>query len=214
MKTGRAAFSGSSRTSRAAFAGSSRTGRAAFADTGIVRYPAALIDRPHWYALRTRARQEKRTHSCLDAAGIESLGAVADVERVWADRTREVGMPLFPGYIFVRIELSRVGEVLRWPGAVDLVRTRGVPSPVREDEMAAVIHLARGVGISGQAASDVDFFARGARVRVERGPFEGMVGDFLERRGGSRVAIRLDALRQAKAVEINPRCLAPMARSG
>lgn len=171
------------------------------------RCPTALLERPHWYALRTRARHEKQTHRFIQGLGVEAVAAVAEVERRWADRTRTVGMPLFPGYIFVRIPLSQTEEVLRWPGAVDLVRTGRYPSPVRDGEMAAVLRLARGVSRTNELPEPVDFLAPGVRVLVEEGPFEGMEGMLLNRRGQSRVAVRLDALRQARAVEIPRRWL-------
>lgn len=182
-----------------------------FADGQSLRYPREQMNRVHWYALRTRARHEKRTHGFLQAAGHESFAAVAEVEREWADRIGRVGMPLFAGYIFVHLELRRIGEVLRCPGAVDVVRTGGIPSPVRDEEMDSVMRMARGIGETKEPAHEVDYFAPGDPVRVERGPFEGMVGRLIEVRGKSRVAVRLDALRMANAVSVDRSCLLRLA---
>lgn len=182
-----------------------------FADARSLQYPAKQLEHAHWYALRTRARHEKRTHDLLQAAGHESFAAVARVERTWSDRTCRVGMPLFAGYIFVRTALSRIGDVLRWPGAVDLVRTDGVPAPVRGEEMASVMRLAHGVDETGRIPCDVDYLEPGARVRVEGGPFDGMVGRLLGERGRNQVAIRLDALRLARAVSVGRRFLVRLA---
>lgn len=171
-------------------------------------YPPELLELPHWYALRTRARFEKKTDGLLRAAGIESFAAVAEVERRWADRTRKVGMPIFSGYIFVRIPLIRIADALRWPGAVGLVKRRGVPSPLRDDEIAGVIHLARGITESGTLPNEAeDQLTPGERVRVVEGPFRGMEGTLVEQGNGSYVAVRIEAIRQAKAVQVDPSLL-------
>lgn len=182
-----------------------------FADGQSLQYPRKQLEQVHWYALRTRSRHEKRTHRFLQAAGHESFAAVAQVEREWADRIRRVRMPLFAGYIFVRVDLRRIGEVLQTPGAVDVVRTQGVPSPVRDEEMDAVMRMVRGIGETKEPAHEVDYLAPGDPVRLERGPFEGMVGRMIEVRGQSRVAVRLDALRMAKAVSVDRSCLVRLA---
>lgn len=184
-------------------------------DPGVGReesggYPPEQIDRPHWYALRTRPRHEKRVHDQLEQAGVESFSAVAPVEREWADRTRRVRMPLFPGYIFVKVALEDVAQVLRWPGAVDLVRSQGTPVVVREEEMDAVRQLVDGVAKTGGLPEPADYLAPGRRVRVTDGPFQGLEGLLVEARGGPRVSVRFDALRQAKAVQVNRELLAPL----
>jgi transcription antitermination factor NusG len=184
---------------------------AMFADGQTLRYPREQLEQIHWYALRTRYRHEKRTHDFLQAAGHESFAAAAQVEREWADRIRQVQMPLFAGYIFVRIDLGRIGEVLRCPGAVDVVRTAGIPSPVREDELDSVMRMVRGTSQTKQPPQEVDYLAPGDPVRIERGPFEGMAGRLLEMRGQSRVAVRLDTLQLARAVSVDRGCLVRLA---
>lgn len=171
-------------------------------------YPLELVRGPHWFALRTRSRAEKKTDSVLRAAGVESFAAVADMERTWADRTRRVGMPLFPGYIFVRIALRDVNSVLQWPGAVDLVRDCGVPKPLRDEEMDAVFCLVRGVSETGQLPDQAEYPAAGDLVRVTGGPFQGMEGILVEERGTKYVAVRLEAIRQARAVQVARELLA------
>ncbi len=173
-------------------------------------YPAELIEHPHWFALQTRARHEKRVHNQLEKAGLESFPAVAPVEREWSDRTRRVRMPLFPGYIFVKVALGEVAQVLRWPGAVDLVRSQGVPVPVRREEMEAVRRLVAGVAETGGLPEPASYLSPGQRVQVVDGPFQGLEGILLEVRGGPRVSVRFDALRQAKAVKVSRELLAPL----
>ncbi|TVR60853.1 MAG: UpxY family transcription antiterminator [Gemmatimonadales bacterium] len=165
-------------------------------------YPRRLLERPHWFALRTRARHEKKVVRQLEGAGIQAFGALARVERDWTDRTRAVEMPLFPGYVFVHTTLRDPGAVLRWPGAVEFVRSRGVPRPVRPDEMEAVMTLARGVTAQGKLPSQEDYLAVGTPVVVVEGPFAGLTGVLTEHRGRRRMVVKLDSLRQARGVSV------------
>ncbi len=163
-----------------------------------------LLEEPRWYALRTRARHEKKVHSQLESRGVESYPAVVELERQWADRTRRVGMPLFPGYVFAWFPLKDLAEVLSTVGVATVVRVDGVPTPLRDEEIESVRRLARGVEETGQLPEHEDYLEPlepGETVRVMSGPYEGMQGVLLEVRGNHRVTVRLPALRQAVSVE-------------
>ncbi|MFQ5538351.1 MAG: UpxY family transcription antiterminator [Gemmatimonadota bacterium] len=164
-----------------------------------------LLSEPRWYALRTRARAEKKTDILLRRAGIETFAAVVEVERRWKDRTRRVEVPLFSGYIFVHIPLEDSVRVLRQPGAVELVKSRGVPAPLREEEMDAVMRLVRGMEATGNPPVETDYLQPGMPVLVTQGPFQGMKGVLMEARGRSVVAVKLDAIRMARAVQVDRR---------
>ena len=164
--------------------------------------PEELVVTARWYALRTRGRTEKQADRLLRERGVESYAAVAEVEREWSDRLQRVGMPLFPGYIFARFRLADLVPTLSVPGVVDVIRSEGVPAPIREEELTAVRRLAEGVTATGVLPSEADFLEPGEPVTVTSGPFEGMEGVLLEARGASRVVVRIPAIRQARAVRL------------
>jgi transcription antitermination factor NusG len=91
----------------------------------------------HWYAIRTRSRHEKVVAKQLDGLGVENfLPLVSSVHR-WANGPREVELPLFPGYTFVRLVYSpdqRV-RVLRTHGVVDFVGTQGRGTPIPDKQI-------------------------------------------------------------------------------
>jgi hypothetical protein len=62
--------------------------------------------------------------------------------------------------------------------------------------------MVRGMSETGEEAVPVDFLTPGAEVLVESGPFQGMCGVLMERRGGARVAVRITALQQATSVVV------------
>jgi len=160
---------------------------------------------PHWYALRTRGRAERQAALRLEAAGVEVFPALASVMRTWSDRVKRVEMPLFPGYIFARFALADAALTLAVPGVVEVVRPGGRATPLRDVELDAVRRLAAGVEATGQLPEPPeaeDHLAPGVAVEVVRGPFQGLRGIFLEQEGGSRVAVRIDAIQEVRTIRM------------
>jgi len=165
-----------------------------------------------WYALRTRARAERRVAARLRRREVEAYCPVVERERTWSDRTKVIAEPMFPGYLFARFDGVDLGRVLSARSVVEVVRSSGVPVPVRPDELEAVRRLEGGLRASEEALEieSVDAFEEGEPVRVVSGPFEGLTGELLEDRGGVRVAVRLTAIAQAKAVRLDRETVRPI----
>ena len=172
--------------------------------------PDRLYQSPHWFACRTRPRAEKKAEQLLGGAGIEAFLPLIYRTRQWADREKLVAFPLFPGYLFAFFDLTQLSEVLQVPLVTTVVKTNGLPSPVRPEEIEAVktlVERARATGVEPEA---VDFLEPGERIVVVDGPFKGLRGELLERRGTTRVAVRLGAIRQAVSVELDRKSLRPL----
>lgn len=160
-----------------------------------------------WFACRTRSRAENRVGDLLDRSGFESYVPRYARVRQWSDRKKSVEFALFPGYMFSRFEPTRLADVLRTPGLVDVVRVAGRPAPVSEEELNSVRALLRGARRAGIKPHPAHFLEPGQSVRVVSGPFSGMRGTLTEKRGRSHVVVRLRTLRQAVAVEMDRRHL-------
>ncbi len=163
---------------------------------------APRVSEPRWYACRTRARAEKQVDRLLARAGVEAYLPTVELERAWADRTRRVAFPLFPGYTFARFALERFTDVARTPGLVEVIGGGEGPVPVRDDELEAVRRLTCGVRDGGEAPEPVDWLDLGMEVEVTDGPFQGMRGFLTEVRGRTRVVVRLSAIRMAAGVTV------------
>ena len=174
--------------------------------------PAELYDGPRWYACRTRARAEKQVARLLSGSGTECYLPLIEQERQWADRKKRVAFPLFPGYAFARFVLSGLHEILRTPGVVTVIRTDGHPAPIRKEELDSVRVLEAAAKETGVVPSPVQFFQPGDEIIVVSGPFEGMIGVLLDQRSTGRVAVRLGAIQQAMAIQLNPEVLRPLAQ--
>lgn len=175
--------------------------------TRVPRGRDRLYRQPHWFACRTRPRSEKKAERLLDLAGIEAFLPLVYRERQWADRTKVVAFPLFPGYLFARFDLTQLAVVMRVPLLATVVQTNGVPTPVRNEEIDAVRKLVERARETGVEPEPADFLEPGEEIEVVDGPFRGLRGMLLERRGTTRVAVKLSAIRQAVAIELDRKSL-------
>ena len=142
-----------------------------------------LFQGPHWYACRTRARAEKKVDRLLSRMGFEVYTPLVEREQEWADRKKRVAFPMFPSYTFVRFSLGEYLDLLKTPGVVHVVGTRGKPTPLRPEEMDSVRCLVEGLQETGQVPDPVDYLEPGVPIEVKEGAFQGMRGVVLEGAG-------------------------------
>src|SRR6266550_3392438 len=75
------------------------------------RQQSPLIDQSKkdspWFAVQVRARSEKLVASILENKGFENLLPVYKIKRQRSDRVLAIELPLFPGYLFCRLDLTR-----------------------------------------------------------------------------------------------------------
>jgi transcription antitermination factor NusG len=152
---------------------------------------------PRWYAAYTYARHEKRVAEHLQQLGVESYLALYTATRQWRQRRAQVEMPLFPGYVFVRIPLAERVRVLSAPGVAYLVGTRGEPVPLADDEVGPLRDcLSRKLHVEPIA------YLTGSRVRVVAGPLSGLEGVIVRREGDTRFVVSIDLIQRAIAINV------------
>jgi transcription antitermination factor NusG len=151
-----------------------------------------------WYVLHVKPRTEKKAASYLKRYRIwHHLPLYRKVTRVQR-RKRVSELPLFPGYVFVRMNPVERVEMLK---TNLVVRTIDVPFPRR------MIHELRQIARAGKAGAElrkVERFAVGERVRIVQGPFYGVEGYVKTDTGGTMVVLNIEILGQAVAVSILP----------
>jgi transcriptional antiterminator NusG len=91
-----------------------------------------------WYALRTKSRHEKIVRGQLANQGIEPLLPTVKRLSQWKDRKKEIEVPLFSGYCFVRFTSEQKLPVLKTIGVVDIVGASNCPEPIPDEEIAAI----------------------------------------------------------------------------
>jgi len=138
-----------------------------------------------WYAAYTCPRHEKSVAEQLTGRGVEFYLPLYETVSRWKDRRVRLSLPLFPGYVFVRIPLRERLRVLGVPSVVCLVGFNGRPAPLPEEEIEK---LRNGLCTSLRAEPH-PYLNVGRRVRIIRGPLEGFEGVLLRRRSQFRVVL-------------------------
>jgi len=159
-----------------------------------------------WYAAYTSANHEKRVAEQLGAREMEHFLPVYASVRRWRDRRVELKLPLFPGYVFVRMALAERLRVLQISGLARLVGFGGMPTALAEGE----IETLRASLESGVRAEPHPFLTAGRRVRVNNGPLAGMEGILVRRKKQARFVVSVELIQRAMAVEMDEADLAPV----
>jgi transcription antitermination factor NusG len=159
------------------------------------------LDGASWYAVLTRSRQERVAALMLEYMMIANFLPLLSQERRWSDRKQMVNLPLFPGYVFVRIARSSELQlrVLKIPGVVGFVRNQTGPLPVPDREIEDV----RAVLSHGIGCSPYPFLKAGDRVRVVRGALVGLEGTLIRCGSQSKLVISVEMIQRSVAVSVN-----------
>lgn len=160
----------------------------------------------HWYALRTKSRHEKVVRDQLDKQGIEPLLPTVKRLSQWKDRKKEVEVPLFSGYCFVRFAQHDRLPVQKVTGVVEIVGSGSRPEPIPEEEIDALRRLMTSV----LPYDPHPYLHEGMRVEVVRGPLQGVHGILLRKDKRHRLVIGVHLIQQAAAVEIDVNDVMPV----
>jgi transcription antitermination factor NusG len=162
--------------------------------------PPERISASKWFAVYTAPRHEKRVGQYLGVKGIEHYVPLYQARRKWSDGTTvTLDLPLFPGYLFVRIDRSERIQVLQVPGVLNFVGGTGrQPAPLPQAEIDALRS-----GLPLRNAEPHPLLTVGQRVRIRSGALAGMEGVMVRRKNSLRVVLTMDLIRQSVAVEVD-----------
>jgi len=162
-------------------------------------HPPDSFLEPHWYAAYTCANHEKRVAAELQARSVEQFLPLYSSARKWKDRRVSLELPLFPGYVFVRLALRDRLSVLQIPSVVRLVGFNGQPTPMPDPEMEALRS-----GLSKRLRAEPHpYLVVGRRVRIKAGPFAGLEGILRRKKSNLRVVISLELIQRSVAVDVD-----------
>ncbi len=164
---------------------------------------AGVIDpvhQPQWYAIRTRSRHEKIVAEHLKTQGMESFLPLVKRTHKWTDRSKEVELPVFAGYSFVRTVFSS-GErlrILQTHGVVGFVGMKNMGIPIPDSQIQDIRRL---------LASDVPFEERaflrvGQRVRIRGGSLDGIEGILSAQDQNQTLVVSVDLIQRSLSVRI------------
>jgi transcription antitermination factor NusG len=152
-----------------------------------------------WFALQVRTKHELGIADSLRGRGYDLFVPLYRRRKVWSDRIKVVDAPLFPGYLFCRLNIHHRLPVLMTPGVIQVVGYKHRPTPVDEAEIDAIQTMA----MSGISSQPWPFLQAGDRVQIERGPLRGLEGILVEVRGTHRLILSVTLVQRSVAVEID-----------
>lgn len=154
-----------------------------------------------WYVLHTKSRFENVVFEGLSKKSIETFLPKIRVKSRRRDRKMTIRIPLFPGYVFVKTDLTPIEqlEIVKTIGVVRLIGSGEGPVHVPGDTIQSLKII---VSVD-ETVTTGNRLTRGDRVMVISGPFIGVSGTFVQYRSKGRVVVHIEALGQYAAVDVN-----------
>ena len=163
-----------------------------------------MDNQPHWYAVYTKPRSEKKLADRLNNKGIEAYLPMRRTLKQWSDRKKMVDEPLIKSYVFVNIFQQNYYEVLNTAGAVKYIWFCGKPAVIPANQILAMkLIMSQEVDVDCVSAD----LPKGTPVKVISGPMKELTGELLSYAGKHKVMIRLDHLDKALLLTISPHLL-------
>jgi transcription antitermination factor NusG len=159
-----------------------------------------------WYVLSVRPRYEMLATRYLEYHRLNCFLPVYRSVRRWKDRRKELHMTLFPGYVFVNLNLQNRMAFLRAPGVLQFVVFQGGPAAVPDSEMRA---LQAGTS-APQGAMPHPYLQEGCKVRVKRGPLAGTEGRLIRRKERFRLVLSIDLIMRSVMFEVDEADVEPL----
>jgi transcriptional antiterminator RfaH len=161
---------------------------------------------PFWCAARLLPQREAAATQCLGLAGFETYLPRLRERRLVRGRRVEVSPPLFPGYLFIWIEVQ--WSRARWaPGIASLIMAGDGParvpnsviSEIRSRERDGLVELAKPPRLR-----------RGDQVRIVQGVFRGYLALYDGMAPRERVMVLLSLLGGQQRVELPYDAIVPL----
>jgi len=161
-----------------------------------------------WYAVQTHPNAERKACDHLNRQGYVTYLPRYLRRRRHARKTELVSAALFPGYLFVAVDITsqRWRSIQSTIGVCRLVCNGDEPAAVPDQVIA---QLREREDASGLVRLDVRHcFTPGDKVRVVEGAFETAFGLFDRMSGDQRVAVLLDLLGRKVRVVLDAEMIA------
>jgi transcription antitermination factor NusG len=159
-----------------------------------------IAEEPHWYAIHTRSRHEKKVTEQLEDKGITTFLPLVRQTHRWSDRNKTIQCALFPGYTFVHHAWPNDRlAVLQTPGVVGFVGIRGLALPIPDKEIEDIqTLLAQNVTCALHP-----FLSVGQRVRIRGGCLDGVEGILLAKNSDRSLVVSIELIQRSVSARID-----------
>jgi transcription antitermination factor NusG len=175
-----------------------------------INVETSIGGRHPWFALRVKSRSEKVVASIARNRGYEEFVPVYHSRRIWSDRVKSVEFPLFPGYVFCRLDPQYRLPLLMIPGVLHFVGLGKMPTPIEENEIFAIQTAVS----SGLVVEPCDYLEIGQRVQLQEGPLAGLEGIYVGNSKQEKIVVSVTMLKRSIAVTIERHWAMPLEANG
>ena len=143
------------------------------------------MSQAQWFAVAAKPRQEQVAEVNLKRQGYHAVPPLIEARKRRQNKWTTVTEPLFPGYLFVRIELGKdnLAPIRSTLGCRDLVRIGQGLVWVPDSVMAPLLSLS-----TSPKTSEV-LFGKGDEVSIAQGAFAGLKGIFKLTKASDRAEV-------------------------
>src|ERR1700730_9450202 len=152
-----------------------------------------------WHVLYTRNHHEQAIAYILSTKGFDVFLPLYSATHRCTDRTKQLSLPLFPCYVFLRGGLDRQLDIVTTPGIHMLVKSAGHAAVVPDEEIWAVRQLVE----KCQRVEPHPFLSSGDWVRVKSGPLRGVEGILARKKNLFRLVVSVKILGGSAATEVD-----------
>jgi len=152
-----------------------------------------------WHAIYTRHQHEKLVEGLLRQKGFETFLPLYQATHRWKDRMKQLSLPLFPSYVFIRGGLERRLDLVTTTGFYAIVGDGERAGVVTEEEIAAIRQLVE----TKLKVEPHPFLRVGDRVRVRSGALAGFEGILVRKKNQWRLVLSVDLLQKSVATEVD-----------
>ncbi|TGK28040.1 UpxY family transcription antiterminator [Leptospira gomenensis] len=156
-----------------------------------------------WYALYTNPRAEKKLRHLLIQNRLECFLPLLSKKKKWSDRWKVIEEPLYPSYIFVKIQFYRDRvKVLQLPGAHHFVFYAGKPYAIPDEDL----NLVRIFLESFPNKIEIQIQEKllpGKKVKVREGPFAGYNAEVVRKKNEEQIIVKFPGMNLMTSVTLD-----------
>lgn len=165
-------------------------------------------DNEPWFLVQTKPNAEAVAFSNLENQEITAFMPLHKITRRKASKFQTILRPLFPGYVFISLELNSVlwQKVKNTRGVTRVVRFGLEPSQVPSEIIKELFACCDANGNFQRNEK----FEIGVNIQIKEGPLAGAIGNIIDINPKKRVQILFDFMGQTSKITVDTSALKPV----
>ena len=150
-----------------------------------------------WCVAYTKPRAEKKFATYCDECGIEAILPTYESVKKYPRKTVKFDKPYFPGYVFIRTQIKNLLIIKKTSYLVNILDV--YDQKTFQSQLYGVLKAIE----SGIELFPVPGIKQGVRVKIKRGPLQGIEGIVEKCEEVSKICLMLDFIGEGVETEVN-----------